>query len=432
MSKVVIIGGGIIGLSSAYFLRKKGLDVVVIDKGTPGSGCSCGNMGWVCPSLSEPVPAPGLVKTTLKWMIKKDSPLYIKPAAVPSLFSWLIQFWKFCNEEAFTSGYNAGLELSKNTLKLFDELEENKQLEFESYRKGLLYVFLKENLIEERYHELEAAEKIGLPSPQLKTRKQVLEMEPNLINEVKGGVFLPAERHVRPESLNKGLYNWLVENGAAILSNSEVQEFIINEETVVGVRANHEVLAGDQFLVTTGALAGKLLKKVGYSLPITAGKGYSITISSPSIQIQQPLYLGDSKVAISPFKDAIRIGGTMELSGLNTNLDLRRIDNLRNSIKRYFKNSIIGKEKIWTGMRPITPDGLPVLGRLDPYSNLYIGSGHAMSGISMSLSTGLILSDLLSEGKSAIDLKPFSPSRFRVKTRILQKKTFEETTNHNR
>ncbi|TFI48511.1 FAD-dependent oxidoreductase [Diaphorobacter sp. DS2] len=124
MTKAVIVGGGIIGLASAYFLRKKGFDVVIIDKGEPGSGCSSGNMGWVCPSLSDPVPAPGLVKTSLKWMMKRDSPLYIKPSVVPTLSNWLYHFWKYCSEEAYQKGFEAGLELSKNTLRLFDELEE--------------------------------------------------------------------------------------------------------------------------------------------------------------------------------------------------------------------------------------------------------------------------------------------------------------------
>lgn len=412
MSKVIIIGGGIIGLSCAYFLRKNGRDVVVIDKESPGGACSSGNMGWISPTLSEPVPAPGLVKTSLKWMIRRDSPLYIKPTAVPSLSQWLFQFWRHCNLPAFESGFHAGLDINQNTLLLFDELEKEKMLQFESYRKGLLCVFLNDRLIEGRLDELRLVERIGLPAPELKTKQQILEMEPHLIDEVKGGIFLPAERHVRPESLTKGLKYWLLENGVKIIAYSEVKEFVQHRDQIVAVRTMDTVIEGDDFIVTAGAWMGNLLKKVGISLPMTAGKGYSITISETSVQIQQPLYLGDSKVAISPYKNAVRIGGTMELSGINTNLDERRVENLRKSVKRYFKSSIRGREKVWTGMRPMTPDGLPVLGKVPNYQNLYVAGGHAMSGMAMSLSTGVILSDLICTGETNIDLRPFSPDRF--------------------
>lgn len=150
MTKSIVIGGGIIGLASAFFLRKKGLDVVLIDKGEPGAECSSGNMGWVCPSLSDPVPAPGLIKSSLKWMLKRDSPLYIKPSIFASLSPWLIQFRKYCSEDAYQKGYTAGLELSRNTLRLFDELELDGGLEFEMHRKGLLFVFLDKSYIDER------------------------------------------------------------------------------------------------------------------------------------------------------------------------------------------------------------------------------------------------------------------------------------------
>lgn len=415
MSKVIIVGAGIIGLSSAYFLVKRGMEVVLIDKGVPGGACTSGNMGWVAPSLSEPVPAPGLVKTSLKWMLKKDSPLYIKPTAVPSLSSWLIQFWKFCNQESFKASFQAGLELNRKTLQLFDELEEAGEVHFESYRKGLLNLFLDESSIEKRIEELKPVQQIGVHEPEVKTRDELLKMEPTISEKVKGGVYLPAERHVRPESFSKGLHDWLMNNGVTILQDCEVTDFVVERGSITAVRADNELYEGDEFLVTAGAWVGLLMKKVGKNLPITAGKGYSVTISSPSFNIQQPVYLGDSKVAISPFKNAIRIGGTMELSGINTHFDERRLSNLRQSFNQYFRKPISGKEQKWVGMRPMTPDGLPVLGKLEGYENLYVATGHAMSGMAMSLSTGVIMSELISEGKTDIPIQPFAPGRFSLK-----------------
>jgi D-amino-acid dehydrogenase len=412
MSKVIVIGGGIIGLASAYYLRKKGCEVVVLEKGEPGAACSRGNMGWICPTLSEPVPAPGLVKTTLKWMMSPDSPLYIKPTIVPSLFPWLYQFWRNCNEAAFEKGYDAGLMLSRETFNLFDELEREKQVKFEMHRKGLLFVFLKENLVEEKFSELQMAAKIGLPLPEIKTRSEVLDMEPALSNSIVGGLYLPAERHVRPESLSKGLCKWLVENGVEVKTNCEVRDFILQEGKMTGVRIDHEVVEGDQFLLTTGVWTHQLLKYLDLKIPMTAGKGYSITISNPSTTLNHPLYLGDSKVGLSPFHDAIRIGGTMELSGINTSMNMQRISSLEKSVSKYLKSSITGTKKVWVGMRPMTPDGLPILGRVPTFNNLYVASGHAMNGISMSLATGVTMADLICDSQSPINMTPFSPARF--------------------
>lgn len=412
MSKIIIVGGGVIGLASAYYLRKKGHEIVIIDKGELGGECSSGNMGWVCPTLSDPVPAPGLMKTSLKWMMKRDSPLYIKPSAVPSLSGWLYHFWRYCNEDSYKKGFEAGLELSKETFGLFDELLSDSTIEFEEHRQGLLFVFLKEDYIEEKYQSYRIVEQYGLPSPVKKSKNEVLKMEPNLSENVAGGLFLPAERHVRPESFTNALANWLLDNGVEMKPYKEVTDFLIRDNKVTAIKIGQETIEGDQVLVTTGAWAGKMLDKVGIRLPLTAGKGYSLTINSPSTQFSQPLYLGDSRVTISPFKDAVRLGGTMEMSGINTELDPRRIEGLRSSASQYLKTPITGKEEAWTGMRPMTPDGLPVLGHVPTINNMYIATGHAMSGISMSLSTGWAMSELITTGKSSINLEPFAPNRF--------------------
>ncbi|MCS0787615.1 FAD-dependent oxidoreductase [Cytobacillus firmus] len=424
MTKVIVIGGGIIGLASAFFLRKKGMDVVLIDKGEPGAECSSGNMGWVCPSLSDPVPAAGLIKSCLKWMLKRDSPLYIKPSIFPSLSPWLIHFWKYCSEDAYQKGYTAGLELSRNTLRLFDELEQDGSLEFEMHRKGLLFVFLDKSYIDEKLDNYSIVESFGLPAPAAKSKKEVLEMEPALSDAVAGGIYLPSERHVRPETLTKALKDWLISNGVEVLSHTEAMGFIQEGDKITGVKIREKTIEGDHFLVTAGAWAGLVLRQAGLHIPMTAGKGYSITISKPSIQFQQPLYLGDSRVTISPFHDSVRIGGTMELSGLNTNLDQRRIDSLKSSAAQYLRTSVRGDEQAWCGMRPMTPDGLPIIGKVPSLNNLFIASGHAMSGISMALSTGCVMSDLITKGKSDIDLTPFRLDRFSSKkTHVNQNKT---------
>lgn len=318
---------------------------MVIDKEEPGMGCSSGNMGWIVPSLSDPVPAPGLFKTTFQWMMKSDSPLYIKPSALPSLTRWIYHFRKYCNEADFKKGYEAGLEISRDTLSLFDELEKDENIKFEVYKKGLLFVFLNEKYIEEKYNIYCHAEKIGLSAPVPMSKKELLKMEPALSDNVAGGLYLPDERHTRPESLTKAIKDWLVKNGAEVKSHSEVKDFVIKEDEIVGVKTLDETIEGDYFLITTGVLAADMLNKIGVSFPMTAGKGYSITITSPSLQLQQPLYLGDSRVTLSPFSDSLRVGGTMELSGINTNLDQRRIKSLLVTLQDYLKTPLSGENQ---------------------------------------------------------------------------------------
>ncbi|WP_026573842.1 NAD(P)/FAD-dependent oxidoreductase [Bacillus sp. UNC438CL73TsuS30] len=413
MTKIAVIGGGIIGLACGYYLKKRHNDVVIIDKGNPGSACSAGNAGWICPTLSEPVPAPGLVSKSLKWMTKRDSPLYIKPTAIPFISNWLFQFWKNCNEETFNKGFDAALEISKNTLKLFDELESEKLIQFEIHHKGLLFAFLDKKGMEERFEELRIVNKVGLPLPIVKSKKDLQLMEPQFSDNVEAGLFLPSERHVRPESLSGGFYQWLKENGVEFRTNTEVTDIIHQNGRIEAVACGNEKIEADQFLFTSGVWANQLIKKIGYHFPMTAGKGYSITITSPNITLNHPLYLGDSKTGVTPYNNNIRIAGTMELSGLNVNIDERRVQGLRNSVSKYLKTPIKGeKEVVWTGMRPMTPDGLPILGPIPEISNSFIAAGHAMNGVSMSLATGWIMSQLINEGRTDIDINSFSLNRF--------------------
>jgi len=332
---------------------------------------------------------------------------------VPGLSSWLYQFWRKCNVKDFDRGYDAMLELSKNTLSLFDDLEAEGLVEFEMHDKGLLFVFTKQKDLDAKFQELSVASKVGIAMPVIKSKKEVQELEPNISDNVVGGLMLPAERHVRPESLSNGLYNWLVANGVEVKINTEVTGFVRKNGRIEAVQCGSERIDADNFLITTGVWSRSVVKQLNYKLPMTAGKGYSITISSPNVKVSQPLYLGDSKVGISPYNDAIRIAGTMELSGLNTKIDQKRVQGLRNSASKFLKQPLTGKsEVVWTGMRPMTPDGMPVLGKVPGKKNVYIATGHAMSGVSMSLSTGKIMADLILTNRTEIDLKPFSPGRF--------------------
>ncbi|KAB7708279.1 FAD-dependent oxidoreductase [Bacillus aerolatus] len=413
--KVVIIGGGIIGLSSAYYLTQKGFEVIVLDKGEFGEACSKGNQGWICPALHEPVPAPGLMTESFKMLLQKDSPLYIKPSALPQLSGWVTQFMKYCNERDFEAGETALLTLSQSTLKLFDSLQ-SEGLDFELHKKGILFAFLNQENLNQKMKRLEnGADAHGHESPVTLSAAEVQELEPSLSNRVIGGILLSKQYHIRPETFSKALTKRLLASGADLRANTEVIDIERQDKEVIAVKTKTERIEADHFLIATGAWSGTLAKRIGYSLPLTAGKGYSITTTNPTVKIQRPLYLGDVKAGITPFNNAVRIGGTMELSGINTNLDKKRVQGIRSAVSNYLNENLTGDtEEEWTGMRPMTPDGLPVLGRVPNYKNLFVSTGHGMVGMAMAPATGKIMSDLIHSGQTEFNIQPFEPNRFAV------------------
>src|SRR5699024_1785492 len=208
---VVIVGGGVIGLASAYYLKKQGMDVTIIEKDEFGMACSKGNQGWVCPALHEPISAPGLVSESFQMLLKKDSPLYIKTSAMPKLSSSKTQFTKYCNEEALKEGEKALLTLSQSTLSLFESLEED-GVKMELHKKGMLFAFLDESKLQNKFARFEeVAELYGHATPVYLNAKEIHEMEPALSENVIGGIYLDHQYHIRPESLSKGLVNKLEE-----------------------------------------------------------------------------------------------------------------------------------------------------------------------------------------------------------------------------
>lgn len=411
--KVVIIGGGIIGLSSAYYLHQNGYDITILEKGNFADACSKGNQGWVCPALHTPVPEPGLVGSSIKWLMKKDSPLYIKPSTVPRLSNWIGQFMKHCNERDFKVGKDALHNLSHSTFDLYDSLRSD-GLEFEMHRQGMLFVFLSEKEHTQAIEKFTVGSKLyGHETPIILSGDEVRRLEPSISNKVVGGLLLKEQRHVNPETVSKAFVKSLESSGVKLRMNTEVTEIEKVENKVIAIKCGEERFEADTFLLTAGAWSGFLAKQFNYNLPIQAGKGYSITISNPKLKFEHPIYLGDSKSGISPFNGSTRIGGTMELSGINSIIDSNRIQGVRNSVSKYLNEELHGEEEVeWAGMRPMTPDGLPVLGLIPDSQNAFVATGHGMVGVSMAPVTGKIMSDLISTGITDFDIEPFDPRRF--------------------
>jgi D-amino-acid dehydrogenase len=413
VKKVVIIGAGVIGLTTAYELRRRGIDVVLVDRAKAGKQASHGNAGWITPSLSDPVPAPGLTTQSIRMLLQPDSPFHIRPSSIPSMIPWLLKFRAHCNERDFHKGMKATVALNKFTMPLYDRLYEN-NVDFEMHSTGLFRVSLTEEEADEFMADSKVLESYGyLPAVRV-TGDEARSMEPELSDKVVGGVLFPEERHVRPDTLINGLIKWLNNAGVEILNNESFVAPIQRNGNFVGIRTQARDIEADTIVVAAGAWGGEVARQFGVKIPMRGGIGYSITMENPELKINRSMYLGHARVAVTPFENALRFAGTMELASLNAKPNPRRIMAIRRSVIPYFTNwKVETKGEEWMGIRPMTTDGLPVIGKSPKSDNVFIATGHAMLGVTLATVTGAAVADLITEGKTEIAVEPFSPARFR-------------------
>ncbi len=413
MRRIVVVGAGIIGLCCAYELRRRGAMVTVLEQGKAGAGCSAGNSGWIVPSLSTPLPAPGLLGTSLSWMLKRDGPFSIRPRIDPALARWLWHFSRCCNERIYRAGVLAMTRLTRGTPASYDALQAD-GVEFEMHRAGLLFVFRTEAGLRGTVEDVAAmAARCGYRQPEVLTANEVRLLEPGVSESISGGLFLAEERHIRPETLTAGLVKRLRERGVEIQSGAGVTGLQKRGAHVTAVTTRAQVFEADQFLIAAGVWSDRLAKQVGCVLPLQAGAGYSVTVRNPLVTFRHSLYLFEAKLACSPFSSALRIAGTLDLCGLDAPVDRGRIASITRSADRYL-NGWRGAqgETTWMGMRPLLPDGLPAIGRAPGADNVYVATGHAMLGMTLAPATALAVADAMCSGTDDPELAAFSPARF--------------------
>ena len=412
MSRTIVVGAGVIGLACAYSLRRRGREVVVVDMGLPGQACTKGNAGWITPSISAPIPAPGLTWTSIKWMLKSDSPLYISPTAAPGLARWLWRFWRYCNPRDFVTGLNAVATLNQSTHAAFAKLERD-GVGFEHHRDGLLFVFKDEHYMENVRQEFDYYKNYGYEVPAALSGDDVRRLEPAVSDAVTAGFLVKEESHVRPETLAAGYSAKLAALGVEVKTGVRVTRAAKSGGRVTGLETDAGSLSADEVLIAAGAWSGQVTELFGVSLPVQAGKGYSITVNGAGPALRRALYLGEARIGCSPFDGAVRFAGTMELSGINTDLDRRRVTGIRKGIRDYLRQPLGDTEGTeWVGMRPLTPDGMPMLGKVPGFDNLFVATGHAMLGVTLAPVTGEVMADLMT-GEGNPVAKPFDPGRFR-------------------
>lgn len=412
--RVVVVGGGVIGAASAYYLVRDGWKVTVVDRGAFGRGCSHANCGYVCPSHVLPMAGPGAVWQGLKALLSRNAPLKIHPRLDPALWGWLWRFARRCNRpDALEAG--RGIQaLLLSSRRLYEELLSDEGIECEWDAQGLLIVFRSSGAFE---HYAETTEllgrEFGVRAIQL-SGSALTEREPALRSGLPGAWLYEGDAHLRPDRLMGELRRVLLSRGVEIREHCEARSIARKDGRGRALVVAGGEIEGDAFVVATGALAPEWGGELGCRLPIQPGKGYSITMPRPARCPSFPMIFEEDRVAVTPFRSGYRLGSTMEFAGYDASLDPRRLDLLTNAARTYLHEP--GAEPVeerWYGFRPMTPDSLPIIGRSPALPNLWIAAGHNMLGLSMAPATGRLVAELLSARPPHIDQMPYAATRFR-------------------
>ncbi|MBM3689586.1 MAG: FAD-dependent oxidoreductase [Actinobacteria bacterium] len=410
--RTVIVGAGILGLTLAYDLARQGAEIEVLDARESGLGASAVNAGWVVPSEAAPVPGPGLILKSMKWMTRKDSPLYIRPSADPSHVRFMLGMWRRCNARDFRSGFQAHLALCESTNDILDDYSRD-GLTYESHAQGLLMAFRDADNLHHHCADLDLQRSYGL-DPQILEGDSIQQAEPVMRSGLAGGIFFPHERHLDSASLTASLRKRIVKLGGVITEHAQVDRVERVGETIVAVRSGERRFTADSFAIAAGAWTGRVTDLFGVPLPIRPGKGYSIDLSPAPIQMSTAVNLSDAKVAMTPYDGRLRLSGTMEFAGLDEDVNRARVAAILRSPAAYVQGWVTpaSAPQAKAGMRPMTPDGMPIIGRLPGTTNAYVSSGHGMLGVTLGPGTSRALADLMLGHGYPPRLLPFAPNRF--------------------
>ena len=411
--KAIIIGGGIIGLSSAYYLQRSGWDVTVIDKGDFSDNCSYGNAGYVCPSHFVPLAAPGIVKQGLKWMWNSESPFYVQPRFNRALIDWGLKFMRSASKKKADA---AAIPLRDISLLSQHEYEQwTKEFDFSYEHKGLLEIFQTEKKAEHAKHTVEEAKRLGLDA-ELLSYDELQNLEPHTRINGLGAIFFKCDTHLYPEKLMKGLMRSLQQSGVLLLPGEEAIRFEKKGDRITKIITRNKMFEADHIVIATGAWSREVAAMIDTKLPLVPGRGYSVTLEDSAYRVNYPAVLMEGRVAITPMDgNKIRFGGTMEITSTNKPPRMNRVKGLLNSVKRFYPEFDIplpGPDKVWYGYRPCSADGLPYIGKLKRWNNAVIATGHSMLGLSLGAGTGKLVSEIINDLPLSMDIAPFNVERF--------------------
>lgn len=413
-NKVCIIGGGVIGLSTAYYALKKGLDVTVIDSepAEHPNNCCTGNAGMVVPSHFIPLAAPGVITKGLRWMFNPKSPFYIRPSLHPDMIRWCYLFLRHANARHVEASGELLRDLSLESRRMFIELAGTE--DFGLVTKGLLMLCRTQHGLDEEAEVAQAAHRIGIEAHVLDAREAAA-LDPDVRMDITGAVHFPQDCHLNPARFLEVLRERVRSQGGTIRNGIRVDRFERQGNRISAAWSGQERIEAAQFVLAGGSWTPALLKSVGWNLPLQPGKGYSLTLPNPPERPHLCSILSEAKVAVTPIGNELRIGGTMEVGSMDFTVKPNRVRGIVESVGNYLP-SIRPKAfegiKPWVGLRPVSPDGLPYLGPVPTVDNLLVSSGHAMMGLSLAPASGAIMANLLVGEPGFREISGMALSRF--------------------
>jgi D-amino-acid dehydrogenase len=409
--QVTILGAGVIGLSTALYCARRGMKVTVIEKkARQRDGCSFGNAGMIVPSHFIPLAAPGMVKLGLKWMWNPESPFYIKPRLNLDLITWGLEFWKAATKGRVDAAAPVLRDLSLLSRQCYEEIG----LDFGLVKKGLLMLCKQQHTLDEEAHMAAMANRLGIPAEVLDA-KATAALDPAVTMDICGSVFFPKDCHLAPGSFIAAVEAELIKLGVEMLWETEVRGFELEDGTLKAVKTSKGQIEADEVVLCSGVWSAEMAKGLDLKLPMQAGKGYSLTLTNPKQLPELCSICTEARLAVTPMEGALRVGGTMEMAGTDESITPRRVRGITHAFPDYFPTfsaSDFAEVQPWSGLRPVSPDGMPYLGRTQRWKNLTIATGHAMMGLSLAPATGKIIADVLSGERSPVALDLMSPDRF--------------------
>jgi D-amino-acid dehydrogenase len=411
--RAVVVGGGIIGTTCAYYLARGGWQVTLLERGTLGSGSSSGNCGLICTSHILPLAEPGMVGQAIKALLRPNSPLAIKPRFDPALWAWLIRFARRCNEYDMEESARGIQPLLESSRALYPDLVKRESLDCEWEERGVLFAYRSrtefeafgatDRLLGESFH---------CPAQRL-VGDEVLALEPALREGLAGGWYYKDDAQVRPDRLLSAWRRVLGSLGVEIREYSPFEGFRADGGHASAVVAKGAEIEAEAFVVATGSWTPLLDQHLGCRVPIQPGKGYSITMPRPATCPVIPMIFPETRVGVTPFHTGYRLGSTMEFAGYDPSISPSRLELLRSGSRPYLREPYCEPvEQEWYGWRPMTYDSLPIIDRSPALENVMIAAGHNMLGMSMAPATGKLVAELLGEEPPHLDPKPYRLDRY--------------------
>ena len=407
--KIGIVGAGIQGISNALFLQKKGFNVTVFDRDEPGSpAASYGNAGHFSPYASVPINRPDVLTDVPAMLLSSTGPLALKWNYVPKMIPWFLQFIRNCTTKRMMHTAKNMHQILDLALPAYDELFDEIELGGLVEKKGILYIWNDQSL-KSRDLEIEVRNELGVDQ-QLVSPKEIHDLEPNIKPIYHGGVYYQHGRHARnPKKILLKLYDLFLKKGGKFLKMN-IKDINFNDEKPV-IKAETQSFLFDKIVIACGSFSKKLTDNLDEKIPLDTERGYHVHFKDCDHLLSRPVIFQNRGFGITPMEQGLRVVGTVEFGGLDNPLSKSRVKNLINNAK-YMMGDLPEHEDEWLGFRPTLPDYLPVIGPSKKYKNVFYCFGHHHLGWTLGPISGKIISGMIAEENTNLDLKPYSSLRF--------------------